>query len=444
MPELVELLSLLYTGHRNIDAMVLTVRDTMPRPASNVLVAERDQAGAVHMRWMGGGPNAEPAGATRQIWFQPPDRIRVEIVRGREVVRAAVRNGTTWWRWDQDEGEMAGDVEQGRELPLLLDIPLLRPERLLQSMLLEVTGTGRRASREALTAQGVPRENTAGTARVEYEFDRAYGTPLYVAWASEGEPASVSEVTEIDYASAIEPDVFTFQKRSGYAAGSRGRRTRPRSVNPQNSHRRHPATRAALARLGTVWLTGFSGAGKTTIARATERLLHQLGLACCVIDGDQLRQGLSSDLGLSREDRREQARRAAHMAAMLADAGVIPIVALVSPYAEDRQRAREIHAAAAVAFVEVWVDTPIEVCAARDHKGLYAGADGAPDAADGPPDGSGLTGVTAPYEAPSNPELRVSGHGQHPRAAAEAIVARMFTTPTRSQILVVADLDAGV
>jgi adenylyl-sulfate kinase len=202
---------------------------------------------------------------------------------------------------------------------------------------------------------------------------------------------------------------------------------------------------ASLLRRDTVWLTGVPGAGKTTIAKATERLLRQLGVACCVLDGDELRQGLSRDLGLSREDRGEQARRAAYVAAMLADSGAIPIVALVSPYAEDRQRAREIHDAAGIRFVEVWVDTPVEVCAARDKKGLYArvstGGSGA--SATAVADGSGLTGITAPYEVPENPDLRVPGHGQHPRTAAEAITASIFSTPARSRVLVLPDAAVG-
>jgi adenylyl-sulfate kinase len=281
---------------------------------------------------------------------------------------------------------------------------------------------------------------------VEYEFDRQHGTPLYVTRSSAGETTGVVEVMEVDYEPEIEPSVFGFLKRDGHTTPARAQRMRPRPVVPHPDSRPPRAPRPALSTLGTVWLTGLSGAGKTTIAEATERLLRQLGLPCCVLDGDQLRQGLSNDLGLSREDRREQARRAAYIAVMLADAGVMPIVALVSPYTEDRQRAREIHRAAGISFVEVWVDTPVEVCAARDRKGLYAIA-----ALDGPrlgendkpADGSGLTGITAPYEAPSNPELRVSGHDQEPRAAAETIVARVFSTPPRSRVMVVSDFGAA-
>ena len=208
-----------------------------------------------------------------------------------------------------------------------------------------------------------------------------------------------------------------------FASGT-DRRRENASVIQQERGRTRDVRSVAASDFATVWLTGLSGAGKTTIAQAVEKLISELGFPCCVLDGDELRRALSSDLGLSREDRREHARRVAYVAAMLAAAGTLPIVALISPYAEDRKRARAIHEAAGLRFVEVWVDTPIGVCAARDPKGLYAKA-AAAEATDRemPSDGSGLTGVAAPYEAPADPDLRVAGHGQHPRAAAEQILA---------------------
>jgi bifunctional enzyme CysN/CysC len=211
-------------------------------------------------------------------------------------------------------------------------------------------------------------------------------------------------------------------------------------LGPEGSSRRRPARdsrgvqhdrsgtrdvrRGASHGLATVWLTGLSGAGKTTIARAVEKLIGQIGFTCRVLDGDELRRSVCSDLGLSRDDRREHARRVACIAATLAEAGVLPIVALISPHADDRRRARTIHEAAGLRFVEVWVDTPIGICQARDPKGLYAKA-AAVEATDRgvPSDGSGLTGVAAPYEAPADPDLRVAGYGQHPLIAAKQILA---------------------
>jgi bifunctional enzyme CysN/CysC len=164
----------------------------------------------------------------------------------------------------------------------------------------------------------------------------------------------------------------------------------------------------------TVWLTGLSGAGKTTLALAVERELLRLSLPTCVLDGDELRRGLSSDLGLSRRDRAEQARRVACVAGLISRSGVVAVVALVSPYAEDRRRARVIHEELRVPFLEVWVDTPLAVCEERDAKGLYARARSG--------ELSGLTGVAAPYEAPEAPALRVPGYGEAPENVAQEIV----------------------
>jgi bifunctional enzyme CysN/CysC len=164
----------------------------------------------------------------------------------------------------------------------------------------------------------------------------------------------------------------------------------------------------------TVWLTGLSGAGKTTLALAIEQELASSGCPACVLDGDELRKGLTSDLGLSREDRSEQARRAAHVAALLSRAGVTAIVALISPYADDRRSAREIHERLGLPFFEVWVDTPFEICERRDPKGLYARAR-AGELHD-------LTGLDAPYERPRTPDLRVEGYGEDPALTAREIV----------------------
>ncbi len=420
---------------------MLIARDTVAWVPSNTVIFDIDDAGAGHLRWTGGGPFGNSAVTTRQIWFQQPDRVRVEVLNGRTILRAAVRDGTAWWRWDLSAGETAGDLGAGDGLPPLLDIVLLNPEQLLPSMRFDVTGMGSRASRQVISAIGTGRGPAVeARQRVQYEFDREHGTPLYIAQTSEGR-TTVTEVTEARYVDSVDPDVFRFRVREG------AHRSRPVALSRRNTSRhwgnyRQPRPRrSALSKLSTVWLTGLSGAGKTTIAVATERLLHQLGLTCCVLDGDRLRQGLSSDLDLSRDGRREQARRTAHVALTLSDSGVIPIVALVSPYASDRNHARELHAAAGVGFVEVWIDTPVDVCAARDETGLYAGARAhiSTNGATTLCDGSGVTGITAPYEPPSNPELRISGHEQHPRAGAESIVSCLFEARAQSWVLAIDD-----
>jgi bifunctional enzyme CysN/CysC len=148
-----------------------------------------------------------------------------------------------------------------------------------------------------------------------------------------------------------------------------------------------------------IWLTGLSGSGKSTIADALEKKLFSLGMHSYVLDGDNMRLGLNKDLGFTREDRAENVRRVSEVAHKLYDAGLVVIVALVSPYAEDRAQARAIFPEGD--FAEVWVKTPAELCAERDPKGLYKKA-----AAGELPN---LTGVGQDYEVPLSAELVVDG-----------------------------------
>lgn len=150
-----------------------------------------------------------------------------------------------------------------------------------------------------------------------------------------------------------------------------------------------------------VWLTGLPGSGKSTLADAVERALHERGKHTMVLDGDNMRTGLNADLGFAPEDRRENVRRVGQVARVLADAGVIPIVALVSPFAVDRDAARALFDADE--FVEVFVDTPAQLCAERDPKGLYRRAKEGKI--------TNMTGVGQTYEAPVDAELRLSGEG---------------------------------
>ncbi|MEO8481156.1 MAG: adenylyl-sulfate kinase [Acidobacteriota bacterium] len=150
-----------------------------------------------------------------------------------------------------------------------------------------------------------------------------------------------------------------------------------------------------------VWLTGLSGAGKTTMAGALERALFARQVTVFVLDGDNIRRGLSSDLGFSATDRRENIRRIAEVARLFADAGLIAVTAFISPYASDRDRARRIaestEAGPGVPFLEVYVDAPLSVCEARDPKGLYR------KARDGQI--AHFTGVSDPYEPPAQPDV---------------------------------------
>lgn len=148
-----------------------------------------------------------------------------------------------------------------------------------------------------------------------------------------------------------------------------------------------------------VWLTGLSGSGKSTLSRVIERELFASGVNAFVLDGDNLRHGLNSNLGFSPTDRSENIRRAAEASSLLASAGHVAIVALISPYRQDRLAAREIARAGGLGFVEVYIDAPLQVCEQRDPKNLYRRAR-AGEIRD-------LTGVDAPYEPPENPEIHV-------------------------------------
>ncbi len=147
----------------------------------------------------------------------------------------------------------------------------------------------------------------------------------------------------------------------------------------------------------TVWFTGLSGSGKSTVATAVERQLLEAGRPTYLLDGDNLRHGLNGDLGFSAEDRDENVRRASEVARLFADAGVVSLVPLISPYRAGRERARLLHEAADLRFVEVFVDTPIELCEQRDPKGLYKLARAG--------EITGFTGIDDPYEPPDAPEV---------------------------------------
>ncbi|MEY5024979.1 MAG: Adenylyl-sulfate kinase, partial [Verrucomicrobiota bacterium] len=148
-----------------------------------------------------------------------------------------------------------------------------------------------------------------------------------------------------------------------------------------------------------LWLTGLSGSGKSTLSRALERELFNGGRQVYVLDGDNLRHGLNANLGFSAEDRSENIRRVAEVAKLMADAGLIVITAFISPYVADRRRAREIVLESGQEFAEVYVEASVEVCEQRDVKGLYKRARAGEIAE--------FTGVSAPYEVPENPEVRV-------------------------------------
>jgi len=160
-----------------------------------------------------------------------------------------------------------------------------------------------------------------------------------------------------------------------------------------------------LGRSGaTVWLTGLSGSGKSTIGAALESALVLGSVAAYRLDGDNVRHGLNCNLGFSAADRQENIRRIAEVAKLFADAGNVAITAFISPYSADRDMAREIHQRAGLTFLEIFVDAPLEVCEQRDPKGLYAQARAGQI--------KGFTGIDDPYEPPENADavLKTAEH----------------------------------
>lgn len=183
-----------------------------------------------------------------------------------------------------------------------------------------------------------------------------------------------------------------------------------------------------------VWLTGLSGSGKSTIANCIDRQLFQAGVASFVLDGDNIRHGLNASpeilsagfgeafasrfgLGFAAEDRIENIRRVGCVAEILCSASLIALTAFVSPYRADRDRVRAsvLHRGAPGDFVEVFVDTPIEICEARDPKGLYKKARAGQI--------QGFTGIDDPYEKPINPEIRLDGNSASPDELASRVIA---------------------
>ena len=174
----------------------------------------------------------------------------------------------------------------------------------------------------------------------------------------------------------------------------------PRSDNVEWSHGhldREARARLVGHRPATLWFTGLSGSGKSTLAFEVERRLADRGVVAYTLDGDNVRHGLCGDLGFSPEDREENIRRVGEVCRLFCDAGLVVLTAFISPYAQDRRRVRDLHPQGE--FVEIHVDAPLEVCEQRDVKGLYrrARAGEIPD----------FSGVSAPYEPPEDPELRI-------------------------------------
>jgi bifunctional enzyme CysN/CysC len=165
-----------------------------------------------------------------------------------------------------------------------------------------------------------------------------------------------------------------------------------------------------------VWFTGLSGSGKSTVANLIEKRLTAEGKHAYILDGDNVRHGLNKDLGFTEEARVENIRRVAEVARLMADAGLIVLVSFISPFRNERRLAREI--AGDIAFTEVYVDTPLEVCEARDPKGLYARARRG--------EIKNFTGIDSPFEPPESPEVVLHGAETEPPILADELYGRLF------------------
>jgi adenylyl-sulfate kinase len=185
----------------------------------------------------------------------------------------------------------------------------------------------------------------------------------------------------------------------------------------------HAIPNAASEKGGVIWLTGLSGAGKSTLAHALSVELTSHGIRSTVLDGDVLRTGLNRDLGFTEADRRENVRRVGEVAALFAQAGMVAIVAVISPLAEMREQART---AAGERFCEVYVKASLATCEGRDPKGLYKKARRG--------DLPAFTGISAPYEVPTRPDLIADTEKQSLEeciSALAAYVERQFMSPSK-------------
>lgn len=169
----------------------------------------------------------------------------------------------------------------------------------------------------------------------------------------------------------------------------------------------------------TLWFTGLSGSGKSTVAVALEKALFAKGKLCYRLDGDNVRLGINKNLGFSAEDRTENIRRIGEIAKLFVDTGVIALSSFVSPYRADRDLVRELHEASGMAFIEVFVDVPLAVAEERDPKGLYKKARAG--------EIKNFTGIDDPYEAPEKPEIILNSHEMSLEKEVEVLLDRLIS-----------------
>lgn len=194
--------------------------------------------------------------------------------------------------------------------------------------------------------------------------------------------------------------------------------TKATNITWHEGHVERADREALLKQKGaTIWFTGLSASGKSTIAFTLEHALVQRGHLAYVLDGDNIRHGLNKNLGFSAADREENIRRIGEVAKLFADAGVLCMTSFISPYRQDRGNARALHDAAKIPFIEVYVATPISTCETRDPKGLYKKARAG--------ELKGFTGIDDPYEEPTHPELTIDATSVSPEQATVMLLAHL-------------------
>src|SRR5436309_8502665 len=196
--------------------------------------------------------------------------------------------------------------------------------------------------------------------------------------------------------------------------------TKATNITWHEGHVGRPEREALLKQRGaTLWFTGLSASGKSTIAFTLEHALIQQGRLAYVLDGDNIRHGLNKNLGFSAADREENIRRIGEVAKLFTDCGVLTMTSFISPYRKDRDAVRALHDAAQIPFIEIHVNTPIETCEQRDPKGLYKKARAG--------ELKNFTGIDDPYEAPLKPELTIDATSVSPQQATVILVEYLET-----------------
>jgi adenylylsulfate kinase len=213
------------------------------------------------------------------------------------------------------------------------------------------------------------------------------------------------------------PPFFLQKKETASVSESAAMHTQVKATNItwHESHVTREERQKLLKQKGaTLWFTGLSGSGKSTIAFTLEHALVQMGRLAYVLDGDNIRHGLNKNLGFSAADREENIRRIGEVAKLFADGGVIAMTSFISPYRKDRDTVRALHQAGNLPFIEIHVNTPIGTCEQRDPKGLYKKARAGQL--------KNFTGIDDPYEEPLKPELAIDATGTSPQQAAALLL----------------------